>query len=257
MTYNTFADGQKRPYPVFNPIFEEFSNERLYAALCDATASLDEGLKELHQRLKPIILNAARGFLNALSWTKDNALGEALIFLWDLVRKHSYKGGRVPFHNFFGKCWQTRLNDLFAKLVVKTPILLGDMQTGWSMHQPVFCCAYGFHPKTAEYREKRSAQQAAWYDKKLAKEGKTRQPKKPPMSDEERREKHRIYAAKRFAALTPEQKRAQYDRDNERRRAKRAAMSPEEKAELNAREAARMRARYERKKAQEAAQAQK
>ena len=72
MTYNTFADGQKRPYPVFNPIFEEFSNERLYAALCDATASLDEGLKELHQRLKPIILNAARGFLNVLSWTTDS-----------------------------------------------------------------------------------------------------------------------------------------------------------------------------------------
>ena len=33
MQYSTFSDGQKRPYPVFNPLFEEFSNERLYAAL--------------------------------------------------------------------------------------------------------------------------------------------------------------------------------------------------------------------------------
>lgn len=257
MMQNTNAQAAGRPYPVFNPAFAGYSNERLYAALCDATASLDAGLQELHRRLKPIILNTARGFLNALSWTMDNAMGEALIFLWDLVRKHSFKEGRAPFDRFFGKVWRTKLNDMFSKLVMKTPILLGDMQTGCSMHQPVFCCAYGFHEKAAEYREKRSAQQAAWYDKKLAKEGKTRQPKKQPMSDEERREKNRIRAAARFAALTPEQKRAQYDRDNERRRAKRAAMTPEEKAKLNAKEAARMRARNERKKAQQAAQAQK
>jgi len=253
MTCNKFTDCQKRPYPVFNPIFEEFSNERLYAALCDATTSLDDGLKELHQRLKPIIMNASKGFLTALSWTMDNALGEALIFLWDLVRKHSYKGGRVPFHNFFGKCWQTRLNDLFAKLIIKTPVLLGDMQTGWSAHQPVFCCAYGFHEKAADYREKKYAQQKAWLNKKRAEQGLPPiQPRKPAMSDEERREKNRIRAAARFAALTPEQKRAQYDRDNERRRAKRAAETPEEKEERRARYAGYARARAERKKAQEA-----
>ena len=54
------------------------------------------------------------------------------------------------------------------------------------------------------------------------------------------------------AALTPEQKRAQYDRDNERRRAKRAAETPEEKEERRARYAGYARARAERRKAQEA-----
>lgn len=250
MMRSAFADGQKRPYPVFNPMFEEFSNERLYAALCDATASMDEGLKELHQRLKPIIINAARGFLDALSWTMDNALGEALIFLWDLVRKHSFKEGRAPFDRFFGKVWRTKLNDIFSKLVIKTPVLLGDMQTGWSAHQPVFCCAYGFHEKAKEYRDQKTAWAKARYDRKLAEQGKTRQEKKPPMTAEEKREKVRIKAAERFAALTPEEKRAKYDRDNERRRAKRAAMSPEEKAELNARYAGYARARKERQKAQ-------
>ena len=179
-------------------------------------------------------------------------MGEALILIWDLVRKRSYKEGRVPFHNFFGKVWQTKLNDMFAKLVMKTPIPLGDIQTGWSMHQPVFCCNYGFHPKAAEYREKRAAQQAAWYDKKLAKEGKARQEKKPPMTAEEKREKNRARAAARFAALTPEEKRAKYDRDNERRRAARAAETPEQKEERRARYAGYARARAERRKAQEA-----
>ena len=254
----TLSDGQGRPYPVFNSIYEEFSNERLYASLCDASASIDDGLKELHQRLRPIIINAARGFLDALSWTMDNALGEALIFLWDLVRKHSFKEGRVPFDRFFGKVWRTKLNDIFSKLVIKTPIMLGNMQTGWSMHQPVFCCAYGFHEKAEEYREKKYAQQKAWINRKRAEQGLPPvQPRKPPMSDEERREKNRLRAAARFAALTPEEKRAKYDRDNERRRAKRAAETPEEKEERRARYAGYARARAERRKAQEGAQAQK
>lgn len=231
----TLSDGQGRPYPVFNSIYEEFSNERLYASLCDASASIDDGLKELHQRLRPIIINAARGFLDALSWTMDNAMGEALIFIWDLVRKHSYKEGRVPFHNFFGKVWRTRLIDMFQKLVMKTPVNMGDVQTGWSHGQPVYCSDYAFHPKAEEYREKKAAQQKAWMNKKRAEQGLPPvQPRKSAMSSEERREKARLRARAKYEAMTPEERAEMYAKNNARRKAVRAAETPEERAARNA-----------------------
>ena len=243
MMQSTTSQAAGRPYPVFDTAFEDFTNERLYDALCAATAPLDAGLKELQLRLKPIILNAARGYLNAFSWTFDNAMGEALILIWELVRKHSYKAGIVPFHNFFSKVWSIKLKDIFTKLVIKTPVPLGDIQTGWSMHQPVFCCSYGFHPKATEYRERKAAQQAAWYDKKLASEGKTRQPKKPPMTAEERQEKARLKARARYDAMTPEERRAMYDKNNARRKAARDAETPEQKAARRAHAAELARAR--------------
>lgn len=248
MMQSTNAQAAGRPYPVFNNAFEDFSNERLYAALCAATAPMDAGLKELQQRLKPIIINAAQGFLKALSWTIDNAMGEALIFIWDLVRKHSYKGGRVPFHNFFGKCWQTKLNDIFAKLVMKTPVNMGDIQTGWSHGQPVYCSAYAFHPKAEEYREKKAAQQKAWDDRRRAEQGlPPRQPRKPAMSDEERREKARLRARARYEAMTPEERAEMYAKNNARRKAARDAETPEQKAERNKKAYAQKKARMAKK----------
>ena len=235
MIQNTATLAAGRPYPVFNPAFEGFSNERLYAALCAATAPLDAGLEELLNRLKPIVLNASRGFLQALSWTFDNAIGEALIFIWDLVRKHSYKEDRVPFDRFFGKVWKTRLIDLFEKTVMKTPVALGNYQTGWSHDQPVYCMAYGFHPKAAEYKARKAAQQKAWDDRKRAEQGlPPRQPRKPAMSAEERREKARLRARAKYEAMTPEERAEMYAKNNARRKAARDAETPEQKAARNA-----------------------
>lgn len=239
-----------RPCYTFDPAFEGVSNEALYAALCAATAPLDAGLKELHYRLKPIIIEKAKGFLNALSWTFDDAMGEALILLWELVVKKAFKTAKAKFHTFFMAAWRNRLNSFFEKAVLKGPVCTGNCRIGMSKDKPIFVCGYAFHEKAKEYRELKNARAAAYYDRKLAEQGKTRQEKKPPMSDEERREKARKKAAERFAALTPEQKRAQYDRDNERRRAKRAAMTPEEKAALNARYAGYAKARKARASAE-------
>ncbi|MGX8705595.1 MAG: hypothetical protein ACSW8J_03355 [bacterium] len=170
-------------------------------------------------------------------------MGEALILIWDLVRKHTYKAGKVAFHNFFGKVWNIKLKDIFGKLAIKTPINVGSIQTGWSHGQPVYCSAYAFHPKIDEYRAKKAAQQAAWYDKKLASEGKTRQPKKPPMTAEEKREKARLKARARYDSMTPEERRAIYDKNNVRRKAAREAETPEQKAARNAHAAELARAR--------------
>lgn len=241
MMQNTIPAAVERTYPVFNPMFESFSNESLYEALCAATAPLDAGLKELQLRLKPIILNAARAFLKALSWTFDNAMGEALICIWDTVRKHSYhekvgKRGKIAgFHTFFARAWTNRLNSLYSKAILKGPVMAGSIQTGWCAHQPVYCSMMAFDPKAEEYRAKKAEWAAAYYDRKLAEQGKTRQPKKPPMTAEEKRERNRIRAAQRFANLTPEQRREMYDKNNARRKAARAAETPEERAVRNAR----------------------
>ena len=249
MMQTTAAQAAGRPYPAFNPLFEGLSNERLYAALCATTAPLDEGLKELQLRLQPIIVSAAKGFLRALSWTMDNALGEALILIWDLVRKHSYREGTAPFHNFFGKVWRTKLNDLFAKTAMKTPIALGNYQTGWSHDQPVYCALYGFHPKVAEYKAKKAAQQKAWEDRKRAEQGlPPRQPRKPAMTPEERREKARLRAQERYANMTPEERAEMYAKNNARRKAARDAETPEQKVARNAKAYAQAKARREREK---------
>ena len=148
----TTANTVAQHYTVFNPIFEGFSNERLYEALCAATAPLNEGLEELQLRLRPIIIGASKAYLTAFSWTLDDAMTEALIHIWDLVRKHSYKAGKVPFHSFFRATWMNFLNGLFQKTVLKNPIMSGNVQIGWCDHEPVFVCGYAFHEKAAEYR---------------------------------------------------------------------------------------------------------
>ena len=243
MMQNTITVDTERTYPVYNPMFDGISNENLYEALCASTVPLDAGLEELQRRLKPIILNAARAFLKALSWTFDNAMGEALICIWDIVRKHSYhavvgKHGTITgFHTFFARAWSNRLNSLYTKAIMKGPVMAGSIQTGWYAHQPVYWSIMAFDPKAEVYRAKKAAWAAAYYDRKLADQGKTRQPQKPPMTAEEKREKNRIRAAKRFASLSPEQKRAMYDKNNARRKAARDAETPEQKEARRARRA--------------------
>lgn len=41
--------------------------------------------------LRPIIINASHGFLHTLSWTLDDAIQEARILIWQLVKKHRYR----------------------------------------------------------------------------------------------------------------------------------------------------------------------
>lgn len=215
----------------FSPAFAGCTNESIYDGLCAATTPMDAGLRELHQRLRPIIVNAAQGYLKALAWTLEDAIGEALIFLWDLVRKHSYnRDGGAPFHNFFGSAWRRRLNKLFESAVLKGPVFVGSVQTGWCDDQPVYSSVYAEHPKAAEYRQKNSARQAAYHQRKLAEQGKEYHPRKLAMSAEESREKARQRSREYFASLTPEEKAERYARSNERRRAARAAETPEQRA---------------------------
>ena len=223
---NTAAE---RPVTAYNPIFEGFTNEAIYAALSAATAPLDAGLEELQRRLRPIIINASKAFLLALSWTFDDAMGEALIHLWELVRKHSYKNDGAPFDRFFAATWANRLNGFFQKTVMRNPVTKGNVQIGWCDHEPVFVSSCEFHEKAEHYREQQAERSRRYYDRKLAKEGKTRRPKKPKMTDEERREKNRLRIAAKRAALTPDERAAMNAAQNERRKESRRKETKEEK----------------------------
>lgn len=210
-------------FTAFNPAFAGCDNETIYDGLCAATTPLDAGLAELHARLKPIIVNAAQGFLRALTWTLDDAVGDALVLLWELVKKHSYKRSGAPFHNFFGSCWRQRLNRLFEHEVLKTAVNVGDVRIGWCDDEPIYAAAYAEHPKAAEYREKLQERQRRYAARKAAEQGREYKPRGSRMPDAERRERDRQRQAERVQAMTPEEKAAMYAKSNAQRRAKRAA----------------------------------
>ena len=210
-------------FTAFNPAFAGCDNETIYDGLCAATTPLDAGLAELHARLKPIIVNAAQGFLRALTWTLDDAVGDALVLLWELVKKHTYKRSGAPFHNFFGSCWRQRLNRLFEHEILKNPVNVGNIRIGWCHDEPIYAAAYAEHPKAAEYRKKHKEHCRNYHARKAAEQGKEYKPRTGRMSDAERRERSRLRQAARFQAMTPEEKAAMYAKSNAQRRAKRAA----------------------------------
>lgn len=184
-------------FRVFDPAFAGWDNEAIYDGLCAATTPIDAGLAELHARLRPIIMGRAEAFLKALAWTMQDAVEEGLIFLWELVRKRSYKR-QAPFHNFFGRSWGQKLNSFFQKAIVKNLVYAGDVQIGWCSHQPVFISTYAEHEKAAKYRQ----QQA---------------------------ERNRVHSRRHWANMTAEQKAAANAKRNEQARTKRAAETPEQR----------------------------
>ena len=62
MIQNSMYPAVESAYPVYNPMFKEFSNERLYEALCAATAPLDAGLEELPASPQADHLERCQGF---------------------------------------------------------------------------------------------------------------------------------------------------------------------------------------------------
>ena len=65
--------------------WKEYTNEALYAGLTEG-ALPEEALTTLRDRLYPIILNEARPYFQKLGWNGDDALQEALILIWEMVR---------------------------------------------------------------------------------------------------------------------------------------------------------------------------
>lgn len=232
-----------------DPAFLDYSNEALYEALCDATAPLDVGLKELQYRLKPIIINGSKAFLRTLSWTFDDAMGEALILLWELVVKRSFKRMRAQFHTFFMNAWRNRLNRLFERAICKGPVMLGDYRVGMSKDRPIFVCGYAFHEKAVEYREKRRERSAKeWAAKKAARPPRE---EKPILTDDERRAKRNAAAKAARAAETPEHKAARLAKDAEYEKARRARETQEQREHRLEKTRERAKRAYEKLKAEE------
>lgn len=236
-------------YTAFNPAFAGQNNEVIYDGLCAATTPIDSGLAELQARLRPIIISRAEAFLNALTWTLDDALDDAMVLLWEMVRKHSYNPGTSPFHNFFGCSWGLRLNNLFAKAVTRGPILIGNAFMGYSAHQPVYMSVYAEHEKAEGYRRKAAERSARYYRRQREAMGKpvgSAVRLTPEERDERQRERARRYSKQRWASMTREEKDESNAKERARRAAKRATETPEQ-AEARR---AKVRARCARRKAQ-------
>ena len=151
-------------------------DEALYEVLMANTSLLNEGLEQLVHRLRPIIISASRGYLRVLSWDYSDAIQEARILLWELISRQRYRGG-VPFHNFFAKCYSNRLNKLYRDCLLRNPASVGTVQMGWEAHEPVIVGVVGFNEEYIErYRAAQAERNRKLYDKRLAEQGKKRQP---------------------------------------------------------------------------------
>ena len=208
----------------FSEQLEALSNEALYAALCTNRSLLDEGLEILTYRLKPIIISSSRGYLPVLSWDYSDALQEARILLWQLISLRRYKNNSaVPFHNFFAHCFSNRLNKLYRDFLLRNPAPAGSVMVGYSAHKPLVVGVVAFKAGYIEkYRAAQAARSRRLYDKKLAEQGRTRQ---PVLSDEEkvaRRAAARQRATERALAWQRQNREAYNARRAEIRRQKAA-----------------------------------
>ena len=228
-----------RAYRALNPALEHLHNEELYAAMCEGTVAMDEGLAELQFRLQPIILKAGTAFFETMSWTADDVLQEGLITLWEIVSRRSYKE-LVPFDRFFAQCIANRFNTAFARLVVKTAVPFTNYRMGFEGREPIYMCGYGFHEKAEHYLERDRERSKRSNEKAKAKRAAERaanppQPR-PKQSAEEVKAKKREYyyahaeemnrrAKERRAAETPEQREARLARDRVRHAKRKARLA--------------------------------
>ena len=169
------------------------TNEQIYADMVENRITLDQGIEILVQHLRPIVINASRGFLRVFSWTWDDALQEARILLWELVEKRRFRptegkrGGQVAFHNFFAHCFSNRLNKLYRDTLLRNPVIVGSHKVGYTAHEEVRVGLVAFDEAyITTYKAAQAERNRRLYDKRLAAEGRSRQ---PILTEEERAEK--------------------------------------------------------------------
>lgn len=204
------------------------TNEQIYAYMIENRITLDEGIEALVQRLRPIIINASRGFLR-VSWTWDDALQEARILLWELVEKRRFRptegkrGGQVAFHNFFARCFSNRLNKLYRDTLLRNPVPYGSQRIGYAAHEEVRVDILSFQETYIQgYKAAQAERNRRLYDKRLAAEGRARQPRLSEAEREARRAAAKERARERALAWQRANREAYNARRAEIRREKKA-----------------------------------
>ena len=205
------------------------TNEQIYADMLENRISLDQGIETLVQHLRPIVINASWGFLRVLSWTWDDALQEARILLWELVEKMRFRptegkrGGQVAFHNFFAHCYSNRLNKLYRDTLLRNPVIVGSHKVGYAAHEEVRVDILSFQETYIQgYKAAQAERNRRLYDKRLAAEGRVRQPRLSEEERAERREAAKGRARERALAWQRANREAYNARRAEIRREKKA-----------------------------------
>lgn len=201
------------------------TNEQIYADMVENRISLDQGIEVLVHHLRPIIINASRGFLRVFSWTWDDALQEARILLWELVEKRCFRPteGKRGFHNFFAHCFSNRLNKLYRDTLLRNPVIVGSHKVGYAAHEEVRVDILSFQETYIHgYKAAQAERNRRLYDKRLAAEGRARQPQLSEAERTERREAAKERAKERTLAWQRANREAYNARRAEIRREKKA-----------------------------------
>ena len=62
-------------------------------------------------------------YMRPLSMTEDDMCQEAMILLWEIMMKRSYKAALgKKFSSFYFKCWEYRLNRMWRDFVSRNPV---------------------------------------------------------------------------------------------------------------------------------------
>ena len=207
------------------------TNEQIYADMVENRITLDQGIEALVLHLRPIIINTSRGFLRVLSWTWDDALQEARILLWELVEKRRFRptegkrGGQVAFHNFFSHCFSNRLSKIYRDTLLRNPVIVGSHKVGYAAHEEVRIGVVAFDEVyITTYKAAQAERNRRLYDKRLAAEGRSRQPILTEKERAERREAAKERAKVRAAEWQRANREAYNARRAEIRREKKAGM---------------------------------
>ena len=173
--------------------FEGLTNEQLYADLRQLDPNSHEfnlKFQALSDRVRPITISVGAGFRQALSFTMDDVFQEGMLLIYDIIRKGLFttdhigrKGGSGQFHKYYSSAFRFRMAKIYRDCILREMVPVGTSVVGYAAHQPVFAETIAWCPAADEYRTKQRERNARWYDKKLAAQGKSRQ---PVLTEEER-----------------------------------------------------------------------
>lgn len=119
----------------------ELSNELLYFLisnpLTESSYMIDEGLRILTWRLRPMMLDVAGPWCGSLGWTADDIVQEGRILLWELVGKRCFVP-RITFKRYFKTCYRNRICNIYRKGMRHNPDTIGNVVIGYDTVGPIF-----------------------------------------------------------------------------------------------------------------------
>ena len=153
--------------------YDRLTQEEMYFGLIDGV--LPEKVFEiLFWRLRRLVIYMAYNYMRPLSMTEDDMCQEAMILLWEIIMKRSYKAGLgKKFSSFYFKCWEYRLNRMWRDFVSRNPVPI-NCELNWYYEPLQGNSVMQWSESADKYRVKRKIWNDRWLQKK-AEQGKIKE----------------------------------------------------------------------------------